>query len=212
MGAIRAFGKHTKWTRREENILRKMFGSAPWPVLQNRLARDRKSIVGKAYGMGLKRVVLPKRTYQERLKAKRESMARRRALNPESARAYNRNFYQRNIVRQRAKQREYCRRHFFWQRVRSMRGSQRATAREIASLWKKQRGCCALTGRRLGRENAQLDHVTPRALGGSHTVDNLRWVCAAANYAKRDQTDADFIQLCRDVVKHARRTKRLLKG
>lgn len=71
---------------------------------------------------------------------------------------------------------------------------------EISRLWKKQHGVCAVTGRRLDRENAQLDHVIARTNGGDDSIGNLRWVHRDVNYAKRDLTDQAFLQLCLDVV------------
>lgn len=69
-----------------------------------------------------------------------------------------------------------------------------------ASMWKAQRGLCALTRRRLTRENAHLDHVWSRARGGGDSIENLRWTVDAANLAKRDMSDAEFFALCLDVV------------
>jgi len=94
------------------------------------------------------------------------------------------------------------RRRFFYTRTCNLRGPGRATARELASLWKAQRGMCALTGRRLDR-TAEIDHIVPKVLGGSHAIGNLRWVVKDANRAKRDLLDADFIALCRDIVRRA---------
>ena len=80
-----------------------------------------------------------------------------------------------------------------------IRGNDRATYREIASLWKTQRGQCAMTGRRLDR-TAQLDHIIPRARGGGDQISNLRWVYATVNYVKRDLNDDELLALCSEVV------------
>ncbi len=82
-----------------------------------------------------------------------------------------------------------------------LRGAERASTSELASLWKKQRGKCALTGRRMDR-TAQLDHIIAKARGGSDRVDNLRWLCAEVNLAKRELSDSAFFTLCRDVMEH----------
>lgn len=130
---------------------------------------------------------------------KRESMARRRAADPEAARAYARaNHHANREVRLEA-MRAYCSRRFFWVKATKLRGPRRATAQQIASLWKAQRGRCALTGRRLDR-SAQLDHKLPKARGGGDEITNLQWLCEAANLAKRDLTDAEFAALCADVM------------
>lgn len=132
--------------------------------------------------------------------AKRLHMARRRAENPEGVRNYQRQLRAKNPERTRAKLRVYYARRFFWGRAMKLRSEGRATFREIARLWKAQRGRCALTGRRLDRD-AQLDHILPRARGGGDEITNLRWVCNAANLAKRDMTDAEFQTLCADVMR-----------
>ncbi len=79
----------------------------------------------------------------------------------------------------------------------------KAATKMISTLWKTQRGVCSLTGRRLDRENAQLDHIIPRKRGGMSTVDNLRWIHRDANYAKRDLLDSELYLLCIEVVKMA---------
>jgi 5-methylcytosine-specific restriction endonuclease McrA len=93
-------------------------------------------------------------------------------------------------------------RRFFYARSINLRGPGKATARDLATLWKAQRGICALTGRRLDR-SAEIDHIIPKVRGGSHKIGNLRWVVKDANRAKRDLLDADFIALCRDIVRRA---------
>ena len=132
-------------------------------------------------------------------KIKREHMARKRAADPEAARAYGRAYHHANREKQTAKMREYSARRFFWTKAVKLRGNDRATYVELATLRKAQRGLCALTGLRLDR-SAQLDHRTPKARGGNDHVSNLQWVCAEANLAKRALTDAEFAALCADVV------------
>jgi len=100
---------------------------------------------------------------------------------------------------------EYAARRFFYITSRNLKTraeakDEVASIAEISSLWKKQRGTCPITGRRLNRENAQLDHIVPLKKGGSDLVENLRWVHRDVNYAKRDLLDAEFFRLCSDVV------------
>lgn len=140
------------------------------------------------------------RSYEETLKAKREFQARWRAADPDRARAYAREIHHRNRDRNLAKMRDYYARRFFWGRAMKLRGEGRATTQDLARLWKSQRGRCALTGRRLTRNNAHLDHIVAKAKGGTDFANNLRWVCIEANLAKRELSDAEFIALCRDVV------------
>jgi 5-methylcytosine-specific restriction endonuclease McrA len=100
-------------------------------------------------------------------------------------------------------------RRFFYFRANNHCGSgdnrinQNEFALDLARLWKKQRGVCAVTGWRLDKDNSQLDHITPKSLGGSTAIENLRWVHRDVNYAKRDLTDDAFIRLCQAVVANA---------
>jgi hypothetical protein len=135
----------------------------------------------------------------EYLRRKREGMARQRQLKPEHVRSLGRNWHANNRARSREKMREYYARRFFWGRAVNLVGEGRATFRELAAMWKRQRGRCALTLRRLDR-NAQLDHILPKARGGTDELGNLRWVCAEVNLAKRHLTDDEFVTLCREVV------------
>lgn len=140
------------------------------------------------------------RTREEYLRAKREGMARLRAADPEAARAKAREWHARNRDRQRAKLRDYYKRRFFWAKATKLRQSGAASFQDLARLWKKQRGRCALTGRRLDREIAELDHKLPKVRGGGDEISNLQWVCRAANLAKRDLTDDEFTELCANVM------------
>jgi 5-methylcytosine-specific restriction endonuclease McrA len=140
------------------------------------------------------------RSVEETREAKRLHMARKRAADPEAARRYHRERHHKNRERNLAKMRAYYGRRFFWGRAMKLRGEGRATTANLAYLWKRQRGRCALTGRRLNRENSHLDHITARARGGADNISNLRWVCIEANLAKRELSDAEFIALCADVI------------
>lgn len=133
-------------------------------------------------------------------KRKRESMAKRRALDLEGARAYARAHHYKNHEASKATMRAYATRRFFWTRAMHLRGERRATAKQLAQLWRRQRGCCALTGRRLTRQSAHLDHVVPLARDGGSELANLRWLCHEANLAKRALSDEQFIALCGDVM------------
>ncbi len=93
----------------------------------------------------------------------------------------------------------HLKKRWFYARGVNLRGPGRARAKDLAALWKRQRGCCALTGRRLDR-TAEMDHIIPRVRGGSDKIENLRWVCRDANRAKQYMLDADFFALCRDVA------------
>ena len=131
--------------------------------------------------------------------AKRLHMARKRAESPEAMRAYHRERHHRNHEKNKAKLRDYYGRRFFWGRAMKLRTVGRATFRDLAAMWHRQRGLCALTGRRLDR-SAQLDHIVPRAKGGDDSPKNLRWVSPEVNLAKRDLTDEQLFVLCQDVM------------
>lgn len=139
------------------------------------------------------------RTIEETRKAKREHMARKRAENPQAVRDKQRHWRQKNLERQRATTRAYFARRFFWSRAMKLSGPDRADYKQLAALWKRQRGRCALSGRRLDR-TAQLDHKTPLANGRLDNIKNLQWLAQDVNLAKRALAQAEFIQLCREIV------------
>lgn len=142
------------------------------------------------------------RTAEQVREAKRLHMARRRAADPEKARAYQREFHHRKGDYNRAKMRAYAKRRFFWNKackLRSLVGI-KADHKDLARLWKKQRGLCALSGRKLDR-TAEIDHILPRVRGGSDELANLQWTTKEANRAKRDLTNDEFLSLCSDCMR-----------
>lgn len=145
------------------------------------------------------------RTKEQYLKAKRDGMARLRAKDPVAARKQQADWRMRNHDREKAKVRAYFTKRFFWCKAMKLKGASKATPREIAALWRIQRGVCALTGRKLDR-TAHLDHKVPKARGGPDELSNLQWLCQEANLAKRAMTDTEFHQLCSDVVRHRHET------
>jgi 5-methylcytosine-specific restriction endonuclease McrA len=139
------------------------------------------------------------RTKEQVREDKRLSMEIRRARDPEKHRAYQRERHAKNRAHNTAKMRAYYARRFFWGRAMKLRGTDRATYKDIAAIWKRQRGRCALTGRRLDR-TADLDHIVPKTRGGQDDAGNLRWLAREVNMVKRNLTDAEFLLLCSDVV------------
>ncbi len=139
------------------------------------------------------------RSREEYLKAKRDGMAAYRARDPEAFRAKRKLWQDKNRDRIRQSLREYYAKRFFWGKAMKLRAKDRATYIDLARIWKKQRGLCALTGERLGRD-AHLDHKLPKTRNGGDHPSNLQWVSPTVNLAKRDLTDAEFVALCVNVM------------
>ena len=71
----------------------------------------------------------------------------------------------------------------------------------LARLWIKQKGLCALTGRRLDR-TAHLDHIVPVSRNGTNDISNLQFLDPEVNQAKSDLSIDAFINLCKEAIKH----------
>lgn len=76
----------------------------------------------------------------------------------------------------------------------------RATAIELKNKVEQQRYRCALSGRKLTPETAQLDHQVPVSEGGSNLVDNLQWLDEQVNRAKGTMSQVEFIRMCKQVA------------
>jgi len=64
---------------------------------------------------------------------------------------------------------------------------------------------CYLTGDRIDLNNSrsfELDHIIPRARGGSNALENCGLSTKAANRAKADMTLDGFLILCQKVLTH----------
>lgn len=128
--------------------------------------------------------------------------------NREAILATNQEYREKNRIRVRLWNQKYGYRRFFFTRAQNLKVRNYtegtlgvfATARDLAALWKTQKGICPFTARRLNRQNSQLDHILPLVKGGTSAKSNLRWIHRDVNYAKRDLLDADFLALCRDIV------------
>jgi 5-methylcytosine-specific restriction endonuclease McrA len=51
----------------------------------------------------------------------------------------------------------------------------------IAHLYKLQRGRCACCRRRFGKIGMELDHIIPRASGGTDDPRNMQLLCSPCN-------------------------------
>ena len=65
--------------------------------------------------------------------------------------------------------------------------------------WRRQKGLCALSGRRLTKKNAQVDHKEPRKNGINNDFDNLQWTTNDANRAKNQMTPQEFKEFITDI-------------
>lgn len=59
-------------------------------------------------------------------------------------------------------------------------------------IYNKTGGACAYCGAPLARSSMTVDHVTPRALGGTDEIDNLLPCCKTCNAFKGDKTIEQF--------------------
>lgn len=55
-------------------------------------------------------------------------------------------------------------------------------------------GKCALCGRKLVYDDMSLDHITPLAMGGADSVENLQCTCEACNLFKGSILPDDFME------------------
>ena len=66
-----------------------------------------------------------------------------------------------------------------------------------------------------GEYEVQLDHIVPKSLGGSDTIDNLQWLCRCENAAKQNKPDArysGFMYFDHDIDIEALRKHQLVLG
>lgn len=73
---------------------------------------------------------------------------------------------------------------------------------ELKSLYDKQNGKCALTGKELDFWTMELDHIIPKSRGGLNVLSNVQWTGSIVNQAKRNLLEGEFIELCKEVVLH----------
>jgi hypothetical protein len=71
----------------------------------------------------------------------------------------------------------------------------------VLGLLEDQDYRCALSGRELTPQTAALDHIVPIRDGGEHALENVQVLDNQVNRAKGSLTTAEFIRLCRDVVR-----------
>lgn len=92
--------------------------------------------------------------------------------------------------------------HVFSRMIQSLKRNDKLCLLKPFDLWKlakRQKMLCALTGRKLNKNDISLDHIIPSSTGGTNNINNLRLTCVQANLAKLDYTDAELIKFCQDV-------------
>ena len=68
------------------------------------------------------------------------------------------------------------------------------------SVGMETRGKWAKSGIELTPETAALDHITPVALGGEHSVANLQWLNCEVNRMKGMLSVDVFVDICKRVA------------
>jgi hypothetical protein len=129
-----------------------------------------------------------------------------RLNNAEKQRAAVKRWREKNKEHAKAVESERARRRFFHTRAknsvwRTKNGNKDEIRVAIFWLWHKQRGRCALTGKRLDR-TAELDHIIPVSKGGLNHPSNLQWLSPEVNQCKNDLTDQEFIAICKAVLSY----------
>lgn len=77
---------------------------------------------------------------------------------------------------------------------------------ELKALYDRQEGCCALSGVPITiGVNASLDHIIPKAKGGTNTIENYQWVHSTTNIMKNAYPIEQFIEWCSLIAEHSRR-------
>jgi hypothetical protein len=89
-----------------------------------------------------------------------------------------------------------------------VKGSEVISLDALELLWHTQNGCCALTGWQMTMElgngvvstNCSIDRIDSKH---GYVVGNVQLVCRAANIAKSNLVQSDFVQLCKAVLENS---------
>jgi len=73
-------------------------------------------------------------------------------------------------------------------------------AKDFYALLEKQNYICPVSGRQLTPENCMASHKTPIRKGGEHHLENIYLVVDAVTQIKKNLTDEELLNLCRDIV------------
>ena len=200
MGSVRAYCKKKPWHDDEIALLIKLYPTSRRSTIRECFPdRTPSSIETKAHLMGMSRKKIVARSLDDTRAAKRKQMAARREIDPQRERDNQRRWRELNPGRVASTLKRYAEKRFFWIRSARLKGSVKASPRELSSLWRTQRGICAMTGQRLDR-TAELDHIIPKSRGGSNEIGNLQWVTRIVNRAKTNLTSDEFRVLCMVII------------
>lgn len=83
----------------------------------------------------------------------------------------------------------------------NLRCAEKVSAEEIERYLGEPKTCW-LCGEDLTVEEVQLDHIHPRAQGGTNTIENLAYAHSYCNYIKRDHTIEELKPMLEKILKN----------
>jgi len=78
--------------------------------------------------------------------------------------------------------------------------SDNATGTQLKEQLALQQYRCALSGMKLTKEEAELDHIVPVSEGGTNDINNLQWLHYSVNRMKGTMSQDEFLLICRRVT------------
>ncbi|MFL5806626.1 MAG: HNH endonuclease [Roseiflexaceae bacterium] len=211
----------TKWSEEEEQLLRERYHLDGAAILAPQMGRTVRSVQKKAFNMGLKAGRLTT-SEEQQLHQLHATMRERERLKDPARHEQQKEALRRNNLNRRARFRaartcircgqpsiehntSYCLLHWAATIAQTCGHYDLAFARVLLDKLEAQNYRCALTGDLLIPSlNASIDHIIPRAKGGSlDAPDNLWWVTTDVNFAKRQMVPDEFVEFCRKVVAFA---------
>lgn len=132
----------------------------------------------------------------------------RRAKDPTGHRASSKRWYEANydkareiakrwIAKNPERRRAMGRAAMNTRRAKKVESGGSFTARDIACLLDKQRGCCAGCG---SSGRLEIDHILPVKLGGSSDPHNLQLLCSPCNKSKGSKHPDEWRPKCRQLT------------
>ena len=76
------------------------------------------------------------------------------------------------------------------------------TGFDLFKIAKKQKLICAISGRKLTKENISPDHIHPKCKGGQSVPENIQLVTRQANILKHSMNLLEVISLCQDIINY----------